>query len=127
MQIVGIGTSVVECVRVGRLIEEHGEHFLARAFTPREVGQCRAGRGPTELFAGQWAAKEAILKSLGIRPRRAFSWVDVEVRASATGVYCVHVGGIAKDRVQQQRVANILVTIAHCRTHATAYAVAVGA
>ena len=125
MQIVGIGTSVVECVRLGRLIEAHGERFLERVFTPREVRQCRAGRGPTERFAGQWAAKEAILKCLGIRAGRAFRWADVEVRSDAGGVYRVYVGGVAKDRVERQRVADILVTIAHCRTHATAYAVAV--
>jgi holo-[acyl-carrier protein] synthase len=125
MEIVGIGTNVVECVRIGRLIEQHGELFLGRVFTPREIRHCRTARGSTEQFAGQWAAKEAILKCLGIRPSRNASWTDVEVRSDAAGSCTVHVGGIAKDRAQHLHVADILVTIAHCRAYATAYAIAV--
>ena len=37
MEIVGIGTEIVECVRIGRLLQEHGELFLTRVFTPREM------------------------------------------------------------------------------------------
>ena len=37
MEIVGIGTDIVECPRIGRMIEEHGELFLTRVYTPREV------------------------------------------------------------------------------------------
>src|SRR5205085_7069339 len=36
MEIVGIGTDIVECLRIGRLIEKHGEQFLARIYTERE-------------------------------------------------------------------------------------------
>jgi holo-[acyl-carrier protein] synthase len=124
MQIVGIGTNVVECVRIGRLIEAYGERFLHRVFTPREMSPCRASRAPTESFAGQWAAKEAVVKCLGIQPSRALTWTDVELRRDAAGGWKVHVGGIAKDRAQSVQVADILVTIAHCRAYATAYALA---
>ena len=30
MEIVGIGTDIVECLRIGRMIEQHGELFLLR-------------------------------------------------------------------------------------------------
>lgn len=126
MHILGIGTNVVECVRIGRLIAEHGEYFLERVFTPRELRQCRAGDDPTERFAGQWAAKEAVLRSLGFRPGRTFSWTDIEVRSDTAAGLSVHVGGMAKDRAERLRVADIRVTIARCRTYATAYAIAVG-
>jgi holo-[acyl-carrier protein] synthase len=124
MEIVGIGTHIVECVRIGRMIEEHGELFLERVFTAHEIRQCRERKGPTEHFAGQWAAKEAVLQSLGLRAGRGISWADVEVRGDA-GSYTVHVGGAAKDCAQTLHIADILVTIAHCRAYATAYAIAV--
>jgi holo-[acyl-carrier protein] synthase len=125
MEIVGIGTHIVECVRIGRMIEEHGELFLQRVFTPHEIRQCREGKGPMEHFAGQWAAKEAVFHCLGMHPSGGISWTDVEVRKGAAGNYSVHVGGAAKDCAQSLHIADILVTIAHCRAYATAYAIAV--
>jgi holo-[acyl-carrier protein] synthase len=122
MHIVGIGSHVVECVRIGRMIEAHGERFLGHVFTPHEI---RHGRGNTEHFAGRWAAKEAILQCLGIRPGRSAVWTDVEVREDAAGRCTVHVGGSAKGRTQDQGIADILLTISHCRAYATAYAIAV--
>jgi len=41
MEIVGIGTEIVECVRIGRMIEEHGELFLTRVFTTEEIRWCQ--------------------------------------------------------------------------------------
>ena len=42
MEIVGIGTDIVECVRIARMIEHHGELFLTRVYTDREIRYCRA-------------------------------------------------------------------------------------
>jgi hypothetical protein len=36
----------------------------------------------------------------------------------------VHLQGVIKDHAQQQRVSEILVTLAQCRAYATAYAIA---
>ena len=33
MEIIGIGTDIVECPRIGRMIEEYGELFLRRIYT----------------------------------------------------------------------------------------------
>jgi len=125
MEIVGIGTDIVECVRIARMIEEHGELFLTRVFTDREIRYCQSRKHATEHFAGRWAAKEAILKCLGTGWRRGIRWTDVEVRNDFNGQPRVHVCGAAKDQAQQLRVADILVSISHCRAYATAYALAV--
>src|SRR5262245_57307194 len=42
MQIVGIGTDIVECPRIGRMIEQHGELFLRRVYTEWEIRYCQA-------------------------------------------------------------------------------------
>jgi holo-[acyl-carrier protein] synthase len=125
MDIVGIGVDIVECVRIARMIEEHGELFLSRVYTDREIRYCQAQKRATEHFAGLWAAKEAILKSLGSSGPRGLSWTDIEVRNGTNGQPQVHVGGAAKEQAQQLRINNIMLSIAHCRTYATAYAVAV--
>ena len=125
MEIVGIGTDIVECVRIGRMIERHGELFLTRVYTEREIRYCQGRRHATEHFAGRWAAKEAILKCLGTGWRRGIAWTDMEVRSEPSGQPRVLVCGAAKDQAQQLRITEILLTLSHCRAYATATAIAV--
>jgi holo-[acyl-carrier protein] synthase len=125
MEIVGIGTEIVECLRIGRMIEAHGELFLRRIYTDREIRDCRSRKHATEHFACRWAAKEAIFRCLGQSLRRGIAWTDVEVRIEADGKPRVHVRGIAKQRLRGLRIADVLLSIAHCRAYATAQAIAV--
>ena len=125
MEIVGIGTDIVECLRIGRMIEQHGELFLTRVYTEREIRYCQSRQRSTEHFAARWAAKEAILKCLGAGGRRGLNWTDMEVRHDDAGKPQVLLCGAAKDLAQGQRVSNILLSLAHYRAYATAYALAV--
>jgi holo-[acyl-carrier protein] synthase len=125
MEIVAIGTDIVECVRVGRMIEQHGELFLLRIYTEREIRHCQSRPRATEHFAARWAAKEAILKCLGLPWRRGLSWTDMEVRIEANGKPQVMLCGAAKDIAQNQRISDILLSLAHCQTYASAHAIAV--
>ncbi len=126
MEIVGIGTDIVECVRIGRMIEQHGELFLNRVYTEREVRYCQARKRAVEHFAGRWAAKEAILKCLGTGWRRGLCWTDMEVRNGVHGEPQVLLCGAAKDVAQSLRISAIQLSISHCRAYAIAYALAVG-
>ncbi len=124
MDIVGVGTEIVECARIGRLIQQHGELFLGRTFTPREVSYCRARRHVTEHFAEHWAAKEAVLKCLAAPWRHGRSWVEVEI-AEADGQAHVQLHGAVRERADRLRVQQIWLALAHCRAYATAHALAV--
>ena len=126
MEIVGIGTDIVECWRIGRMIEQHGEMFLSRVYTAREIRYCQARKHSTEHFAGRWAAKEAILKCLGTGWRKGLCWTDMEIRNDTEGAPRLKLLGGARDRAESLGIADIHVSISHCRAYATAYAVAVG-
>ena len=125
MDIVGIGTDIVECLRIGRMIEQHGELFLSRVYTEREVRYCQARKRAVEHFAGRWAAKEAILKCLGSGWRKGLCWTDIEVRNDPSGRPVVLLCGAAKESAQQLRIGTIQLSISHCRAYAMAYALAV--
>jgi holo-[acyl-carrier protein] synthase len=125
MDIVGIGTDIVECLRVRRMIERHGELFLTRVYTAHEIRYCHGRKRSTEHFAGRWAAKEAVLKCLGTGWQRGLDWTEIEVRNDPTGQPKVHVGGGVKEVACRLGVGDILLSISHCRAYATAYCVAV--
>ena len=124
MEIVGIGTDIVECLRVGRMIEQHGELFLTRVYTQREIRFCQSRKRATEHFAARWAAKEAILKAMGAPWRRGMEWTDLEVGEEPGAAPHVLIGGATKDLARTLGIGDILLTMAHCRAYATAYALA---
>jgi holo-[acyl-carrier protein] synthase len=125
MEIVGVGSGIVECLRIGAMIERHGELFLQRAYTEREIRYCQSRRRATEQFAAHWAAKEAVLKALATGSIDGVSWFDVEIRVGPRDRPTVLVGGPAKDVIRRLKVADVLVSMAHCRTYATAHATAI--
>jgi holo-[acyl-carrier protein] synthase len=126
MNIAGIGTDIVECLRIAQMIERHGELFIDRVYTASEIEYCRSRKQATQHFAGRWAAKEAILKAIGTGWRRGISWRDIEVRNSEGGRPTVALRGGVREVVEQMGVAEVLISISHCRSHATAFAIAVG-
>jgi holo-[acyl-carrier protein] synthase len=126
MVILGIGTDIIECPRIGKMIENHGELFLRRIYTEREIRYCQARKHAIEHFAGRWAAKEAILKAIGTGRSHGIAWTNIEVRNAPDGRPLVMVCGRARETAIERGIADILLSIAHCRTYATAYAMAVG-
>jgi holo-[acyl-carrier protein] synthase len=127
LSVVGVGTDIIECLRIAQMIERHGELFINRVYTDYEIRYCQRRKQATQHFAGRWAAKEAILKALGTGWRRGISWRDVEVRNEPSGKPVVGLRGGAREVVEQLGIREMLVSISHCRSHAMAYALALGA
>lgn len=62
MQIVGLGTDVVEVDRIAAFARKEGS--LERVFSAREIAYCRARKNCFEHLAVRFAAKEAVYKAL---------------------------------------------------------------
>ena len=124
MNVLGIGSDITECLRIAQMIERHGELFVGRVYTPAEIEYCRARKMATQHFAGRWAAKEAVLKALGTGWRRGISWRDVEILNGAGGRPQAFLKGGTQEIAEKMGINGILVSISHCRSHATAFAVA---
>ena len=125
MHVIGIGTDIVECLRIAKMIDRHGELFINRVYTELEIEYCRQRKAATQHFAGRWAAKEAILKALGTGWIKGISWRDMEIRNDAGGRPSVRFRGGARDKVEQLGIGRMLISISHCRLFATAFATAV--
>ena len=125
MEIVGLGTQVMDCARVRKLIDQHAEAFLKQVYTDREVRFCNDRRQTTEQFTSLWAAKEAVFRALGTTWKRGMNWTDVEVICDNGGPPQVVVSGPTRELMASRGVTQILLTTAFCREFATATAIAV--
>ncbi len=125
-RIIGIGTDITECLRIAQMIERHGELFINRVYTPHEIQFCQSRKHATQHFAGRWSAKEALLKALGTGWRRGISWRDVEVISDGGEPPTVQLHGEASNVANHLGIDLMMISISHSRSHATAYALAVG-
>lgn len=126
MKILGIGTDIIECLRIAQMVERHGELFIERVYTPHEIGYCSSRKAATQHYAGRWAAKEAVLKAIGTGWVRGITWRDVEVRNDQGGRPSIFLSGGAADAARKLGIEEVQISISHCRTHAIAYAIATG-
>lgn len=124
MALVGVGTHLIECPRVARLLERHADAFLNQVYTAAEQLYCRDRPARTGHLAAIWAGKEAVFRSLGSPWRRGFAWTDVEL-TSETGLLTeANLAGVAREMATTKGVTRVLVATAHTRSYATATAVA---
>ncbi|QDT56916.1 Holo-[acyl-carrier-protein] synthase [Caulifigura coniformis] len=122
--IVGIGTDIVEVTRIGEMIERHGELFLQRVFTEGEIFYCQERKLAMQHYAGRWAAKEAVMKTLGTGFSKGVGWRDIEVASQKSGQPIIKLNGGAKEMSTSLGIDEVLISISHCRAYATATAIA---
>lgn len=127
-RIIAHGVDLVENARIGRSLEEHGNRFIDRIFTPGEAAYCRDARPPrdVERYAARFAAKEAAFKALGTGWSSGIAWTDVEVVLEASGAPSVKLTRRAAEIAKALGIARLHVSLSHTSTHAIASVIAVG-
>ncbi len=125
MRIVAQGIDLIECARIGHVLERHGPRFLERILTPAERAYVADRRTPLPHIAGRFAAKEAVLKVLGTGWRGAVSWTDVEIVNDASGRPSVRLSGAGAEQARRLRIGEVLVSITHTKEYAAATAIGV--
>ena len=126
MRLIGHGIDMVDCARLGRSVERHGQRFLDRVFTASELAYCLGKRRRIEHLAGRFAAKEAVLKLLGTGWRQGINWTDIEVSNDPSGRPRVVLSGRCRAVADQLGLTDVLVSISHIETHAVASAIGAG-
>lgn len=124
--IIGLGTDIVEIDRIDGMIKRHGDVFLKRVYTDNEISYCRLRKQNSEAFAGRWAAKEAVMKVLGTGFVKGIGFMDIEIMSEKSGKPIVNLFAGAKERADLLGIDDVLITISHCKTYATATAIGVG-
>lgn len=120
--IVGIGTDIVEICRIKNAINDN-ERFIMRFFTESEQEMFRSRGNKAEIIAGNFAAKEAVSKSLGTGIR-GFGLKDIEILRDEIGKPYVILYNACKDIAEQLSISKIHVSISHDKTKAISYVIA---
>jgi holo-[acyl-carrier protein] synthase len=98
--ILGIGSDLIDIRRVERVLDRHGERFLARIFTETERARAERRRDRVATYAKRYAAKEACAKALGTGMRAGVFWRDMGVVNLRSGRPTMQLTGGALARLQ---------------------------
>ncbi|HSX03726.1 MAG TPA: holo-ACP synthase [Rhabdochlamydiaceae bacterium] len=115
----GIGNDIIEIDRIRESITAHGQRFLDRIFTPKEQEYCLNHQDSAPRFAGRFAAKEAIVKALGVGFGEHAAWLDIEILADSHGRPIVT---LSEKLNKSFNSPKILLSISHCKLYVTAVA-----
>ena len=83
--IYGIGTDLVETLRIARLLEKYGERFARRLLTDEEWPEYTRSMQPAMFLAKRFAAKEALAKAFGTGIRHPVSLSHIRVTHDTLG------------------------------------------
>ncbi len=126
MSIRGHGIDLVECARISKVWERHGDRFLERVLTKAERARCAQFKHQLQFVAGRWAAKEAILKMIGTGWRGQIAWGDMEILPDELGKPQVTLRGETKRVADRLGITVVLISITHTENYASASAIGTG-
>ncbi|MBE6023610.1 MAG: holo-ACP synthase [Cellulosilyticum sp.] len=122
--IIGIGTDIIEIHRIENAIGKT-KSFFDKVYTDEEKAYYTKKHKKVETLAGLFAAKEAVSKALGTG-FKSFGMRDIEVIPNNLGKPEVYLYGPAKELAEKMGISKVHMSISHCQTYATAFAIAEG-
>jgi holo-[acyl-carrier protein] synthase len=111
---------LIEVARIEAAVLRHGERFLNRIYTARELAEA-AGR--VQSLAARFAAKEAAAKALGCGIGQV-GWRDIETTRPADQPPEIVLHGAAKALAQALGLREWAVSLSHTKDYAIATVVA---
>lgn len=115
----GIGLDIVDVLRIRKAAEKWERKFLQKVFTLGEINYCLEKKESYQSLAARFAAKEALVKALGIG-FQGVTWQDIEVKNDNLGKPCLILNGKAKEVAEQQGIKEIFLSLSHCQEYAVA-------
>jgi len=113
-----IGTDLVDVDRIESSIDKYQDRFLDKVFSIREKKYCQSKYKPSIHFAGRFAAKEAVIKSIKSSGyAKPIKFKSIIILNNPVGSPYLELDLPFKGSVK--------ISISHTETHAIAFALAV--
>lgn len=119
---IGIGVDAVEIERFRRSLQRTPS-MRTRLFTAEELAYVEPKADPVPSLAARFAAREAVMKSLGVG-LGAFGFHDVWVTRAESGMPSLCFAGAAADLAAQRGVQRWHISLTHSDLIAVAYVIA---
>lgn len=119
-----VGTDIVEIGRIEKAVKRRPA-FWQRILTEREIDYCQSKKNSIQSLAGRFAAKEAVLKCLGIG-LSGVSWHDMEIVPDEKGAPQVMFTPVMMNMLAKQKIQYIKISISHSQAYAMSVAVGEG-
>ena len=120
---VAVGVDLVDVPKVRRDLEAFGERYLRRLFTPAEIAYCEQSRDPAPHLAARLAAKEAVIKVLGVDDLQP-PWTSIEVLRQPSGSCAIGLSGEAARLASDRNIGECTLSLSHEGDMAIAFVVA---
>ncbi len=110
-----VGTDIIEVKRLRETLEKNGSRFVGKIFTPEEIAYCSGKAEQAMHYAGRFAAKEAVKKSLlSYDSKKLIPLKNICINRRDDGAPIVKI---------QNSDHTVQISISHTRDYATAVAV----
>jgi holo-[acyl-carrier protein] synthase len=122
----GVGTDLIECERIAKVLERQKERFLDRVFTRDEQAYCMRMKNPVPHMAARFAAKEAVSKCFTTGIGESLGWKSIEVVKGEREEPIVRLDEQGLALLKQVGGNDILLSLSHTENYGLAFAVLVG-
>lgn len=120
-----VGVDIIEISRIRRLLARWPEKFVQRVFSQSEESYCFGKRYPAASLAARFAAKEAVLKAMGVG-LGACPLKEIEVVNNDNGAPYIRLHGSAEKMAAALGITAWQISLSHSRTDAVAMVLATG-
>ena len=101
--VLGLGIDIIEISRIKESIDEYGDSFLQKVYTPKEIEYCSGKANKYQHFAARFAAKEAVYKAFSTSHQEGLSWQDIEITNEPSGMPVVKLNGKLKSFLSEDK------------------------
>lgn len=121
--IIGIGTDIVQVVRMQENITHFGASFAERILSIAELSEFAQQKKPAHFLAKRFAAKEALFKALGGGFRSGIALKECTVSHESSGQPIFIFSNNAQSIIEARKVQHIHLSIADEHDYAIAMVV----
>lgn len=126
-----VGIDIIEVKRVKKAIRENPnitDRFLTeyeKNYISLKTDHSAGKKYPANLYsiAGMFAAKEAILKAIGVGITSGFGFLDIEIGHTKLGAPIVTLSKKLKDYCKKNKFGEISVSVSHDGEYSIAHAI----
>ena len=99
-----VGIDLVETNRIRRILKKHGARFVNRILGQRELAAYAQKGDKVNFLAGRFAAKEAVIKSLGRFLTNRPTYSSLEIVKDKTGNPYLDFNGLVVEKTRLKKL-----------------------